>query len=108
MDERQVKGRGWERLGEDLGGCERMGEDVGGLFRRIGFQLSQCIDIVAEEVMVEDNGDAHEQFSVYSGALEYLVDIGTVAVEFASEPADAPLLSFEFVLDELSYMDVSF
>lgn len=83
-----------------------MGENVGGLFRRIGFQMSQCRDVVAEEVVVEDDGDAHEEFGVDGGALEYLVYVGAVAIELSSEPADAPLLSFEFVLDELSDMDV--
>ena len=83
-----------------------MGENVGHLSRRVGLRLRQHFDVVAEEVVVEDDGDAHEEFGVDGGALEYLVYVGAVAIELSSEPADAPLLSFEFVLDELSDMDV--
>ena len=37
-----------------------------------------------------------------SGSLEKFVDVGTVAIEFAGEPADGSLLALEFLLDELA------
>lgn len=56
--------------------------------------------------MVENHRNAHEKFGVNSGTLEYLVYVGTVTVQLASEPADTSLLPFKFSLDELSDIDV--
>ena len=52
--------------------------------------------------MVEDDGDAEEQFCVDGGTLEEFVDVGAVTIEFAGEPTDGSLLPFEFFLDEFA------
>lgn len=79
---------------EGLGGWGLVGVGLGG--------GGDALHVLAEEVVVEDEGDAEEELGVDGGALEEFVDVGTVAIEFAGEPTDGSLLAFEFFLDEFA------
>lgn len=52
--------------------------------------------------MVENDGNSQEEFGVDSGALEDLIDVGSVAKKLAGKPADSSLLALQFFLDKLS------
>jgi len=75
-------------------------------FRQVGgghtLLSRDALLVVGKEVMLEDDRDAQKQFRVDGWPLEDFVDVGTVAIEFASKPTDGPLLTFKFLLDKLS------
>lgn len=48
----------------------------------------QAVGEVAEEVVMEDDGDAAQQLGVEGGAVEDVVDVAAVAVELTREPTD--------------------
>ena len=57
-----------------------------------------------EEVVIQYDADAHEQFSIDAFALEYVVHIGSVAKELSCEPADGTFLTAQFFFNEFSDM----
>lgn len=67
-----------------------------------GGMMRKTRHILTKEVMVEDDGDAEEQFGVDGGPLKEFIDIRAVTIKFASEPADGSFLPFKFFLDELT------
>lgn len=69
-------------------------------------QISVCaahvVREVTEEVMSKDCGYSLQQCGVYALALENIIDVLPLAVEFACEPCYRAFLSAEFLLDKFA------
>lgn len=67
-------------------------------------QFIQIISGIPQEVVRQHFGDAHEQVGVDMTIAEYLVNIGSIAMDGLGEPNDGTTLSFQLGLYQMAYM----
>lgn len=59
----------------------------------LSFSRLQSARIVREKVGLKNDGDTKKEFGINIRALENIIDIAAVAVDFAGEPCYGPLLA---------------
>lgn len=64
---------------------------------RLRHPVLYSVGQVREKVMVQDYRDSRKRIGVKTVSLEYSVNIGTVAGQFARQPADCTFLRTEFI-----------
>ena len=60
--------------------------------------------IMLEEVVIQYDTDAHEQFCIDAFALEYVVHVRSVAKQLSCKPTDGAFLTAQFFFNEFSNM----
>lgn len=65
-------------------------------------RFGEVVGKVLEEVVVEGEGDAFNEFGVERGLLEDIVHIGTFAGDLLGEPCGCAVLPLQFLFDKLT------